>query len=181
MKILGVSGSLRKHSYSTSLLKNAAELFEAPSSLIIYDLADIPFYNEDLDLELKPPLVQNWLDAVAGADAILFATPEYNHSISAVLKNAIDWASRPAFKSALINKPAGILSSSTSPVGGARAQMHLKDILGSTLTPVFPAPDYLLPMAQDSFAIDGKLINATAMRRLTRYLKDFAAWANAQN
>jgi len=178
MKILGVSGSLRKHSYNTGLLKNGADLLEQPASLVIYDLADIPFYNEDLDTAIKPGPVQAWLTAVAAADALLFATPEYNHSVPAVLKNAIDWASRPAFKSVLANKPAGILSSSTSLVGGARAQQHLKDVLGSTLTPVFPAPDYLLPLSQDSFTSDGKLINATAVRRLIRYLNDFVAWAS---
>ncbi len=181
MKILGVSGSLRKESFNSRLLRAGANFLKKPTSFDEYDLADIPLYNEDVDANAKPNRVQSWLDAIDGCDALLFATPEYNYSISGVLKNAIDWASRSAFKSVLVNKPTGILSASMSPVGGARAQLHLKDILGSTLTPVFPAPDYLLPMAQKSFDADGILTDETAERRLRRYMNDFVVWASASN
>ena len=97
------------------------------------------------------------------------------------LKNAIDWASRPAFKSVLVNKPTGILSAAMSPVGGARAQTHLREILASTLAPVYPARDYLLPMAQNAFDSDGALNDETANRRLRRYLNDFVDWVRTHD
>ena len=121
MKILGISGSLRAGSYNTLLLTNAAKNLEEPHSLDIFSLMDIPFYNEDLEGEQRPAPVQGLLDAIDDADALLFATPEYNHSVPGVLKNAIDWASRPAFDCVLGGKPTGILSAAMSPVGGARA------------------------------------------------------------
>ena len=181
MKILGISGSLREGSYNTLLLAVASELVAQPVELEVFDLAGIPFYNEDDDGEIKPEPVLALLAAIESSDALLLATPEYNHSVPALLKNAIDWASRPAFKSVLTNKPAGILSASMSSVGGARAQMHLKDILASTLTPVYPCPDYLLPMAQNSFSADGDLTDATATRRLQRYINEFASWAAVES
>ena len=177
MNILGISGSLRVGSYNSLLLKNVATALEPPHTLRIQSLEGIPFYNEDLEAEQRPAPVQRLLDAIAGADALLLATPEYNHSIPGVLKNVIDWASRPAFKSVLVDKPAGILSAAMSPVGGARVQMHLKDVLSSTLTPVYPAPDYLLPLAQNAFGDNGDLTDETAARRLRRYLSGFTAWA----
>lgn len=178
MKILGLSGSLRRDSFNTSLLHASAECLEQPASLIIYDLVDVPLYNEDIDTGAKRPAeVKHLLEAMTAADALLFANPEFNHSVSGVLKNAIDWASRPAFKSVLTYKPAGIISASMSPVGGARSQMHLKDILSSTLTPVFLAVDFLLPMAQNAFSQTGELTDATALRRLKRYVNGLADWA----
>ena len=177
LTILGVSGSLRQGSLNTMLLRASGGYLEEPAAFEVHDLADIPLYNEDLDGDDKPASVSAWLRALAAADAVLFATPEFNHSISGALKNAIDWASRPAFDSVLANKPAGILSASMSPVGGARAQMHLKDILASTLTPVYPVPDYLLPLAQNAFDSAGVLTDVTAARRLQRYVTGFVAWA----
>jgi chromate reductase len=181
MNILGISGSLRAGSYNSLLLKNAVTSMESPHQLTIYRLDDIPFYNEDLEGAGRPAPVKNLLDAIAGADALLFATPEYNHSVPGVLKNAVDWASRPAFKSVLVGKPTGVLSAAMSPVGGARVQMHLKDILASTLTPVYSAPDYLLPLAQKAFNDNGELTDETATRRLRRYLSGFTAWAASQS
>ena len=175
--ILGVSGSLRQGSLNTMLLRVGGGYLDGSAGFEVHDLADMPLYNEDLDGDDKPASVVAWLRALDAADAVLFATPEFNHSISGALKNAIDWASRPAFESVLANKPAGILSASMSPVGGARAQMHLKDILASTLTPVYPVPDYLLPMAQNAFDAAGVLTDATASRRLQRYVTGFVAWA----
>ena len=161
MKILGISGSLRRHSYNTYLLLAAGELVES-ASFELFDHADVPLYNEDIDGEDRPASVDGLLAAIASTDALLLATPEYNHSISGVLKNIIDWASRPAFDSVLKDKPCGVVSCSMSPIGGARAQQHLKAILASTLTPVYPAIEYVLPMAQQAFDDQGVLIDATA-------------------
>ena len=98
MKMLGISGSLREGSYNTLLLAAASGLVAQPVELEIFGLAGIPFYNEDDDGEIKPEPVLALLAAIESSDALLLATPEYNHSVPALLKNAIDWASRPAFK-----------------------------------------------------------------------------------
>lgn len=175
MKIIGLSGSLRRDSYNTRLIAAAAELADA-AEVVWYDYADVPLYTEDKEGDARPVAVTRLLDAIESADALLFATPEYNHSISGVLKNAIDWASRPAFESVLVGKPSGIVSASMSPIGGARAQQHLKTILASTLTPVYPANEYLLPLAHQAFDEVG-LIDATARRRLQGYINGLAQWA----
>ena len=177
MHILGISGSLRAGSYNTLLLNNAVSNLDSPHTMSTHSIKEIPLYSEDVESDGIPAPVQAMFDAIAEADALLFATPEYNHSVPGVLKNAIDWASRPAFKSVLVGKPAGILSAAMSPVGGARVQMHLKDVLASTLTPVYPAPDYMLPLAQNAFNDNGELIDETAVRRLRRYLAGLAEWA----
>jgi len=181
VKILGISGSLRAGSYNTQLLRNAATYLESPNELELFNLEGLPFYSEDLESESRPASVEQLFAAIENADALLLATPEYNHSIPAVLKNALDWASRPAFKSVLVGKPTGVLSAAMSPVGGARVQMHMKDVLASTLTPVYPAPDYLLPLAQEAFDGNGVLTNEAAARRLRRYLSGLIEWAGKLN
>ncbi|SDP67686.1 NADPH-dependent FMN reductase [Desulforhopalus singaporensis] len=178
MKIVGISGSLREGSYNRLLLRAAQGMVEEDDSLKIFDLQQVPFYNADADTEIKPQPVQLLIDAVAGADGLLFATPEYNYSIPGVLKNAIDWASRPAYKSVLANKPTAILSASVSPVGGARAQVHLRDIFSGTLTPVYPAPHYLLPSAPKAFDVDGQLVDKNVRDGLKRYLTGYLQWVS---
>jgi chromate reductase, NAD(P)H dehydrogenase (quinone) len=178
MKLLGISGSLRKGSYNTGLLEAAARLLPQGVELTIVGCGDIPLYNKDLDAEKKPEAVLQLLQEVRYADGVLFATPEYNYSFSGVLKNAIDWASRPAYKSVLAGKPAAIISASGGPVGGARAQAHLCQVLSATLSPVVPAPSFLVPMAQDKFDKNGLLTDEDTKRRLARYIGDFVLWVN---
>ena len=110
MKVLGISGSLRKASYNTRLLAAAGAMLGDDVRLEIHDLADVPFYDADLDGSDKPAGVRALLDAIGGADAVLFATPEFNYSIPGVLKNAIDWASRPAWAAASFSIPARVRS-----------------------------------------------------------------------
>ena len=176
MKILGISGSLRKDSYNTALLNTARRLMEHAAALESFDLTGVPFYNADIDGDIKPEPVQALKEAISGADALLFATPEYNYSIPGVLKNAIDWASRPAYQSVLAGKPAGIISASVSILGGARAQVHLRDVLSGTLTPVFQAPHCLFPQAKNLFAAAGSLADEGAQERLKTYLDSFSEW-----
>lgn len=175
MKLLGISGSLRKDSYNTLLLKTASAMLENRATVTIFDLADIPFYNADSDGPQKPAAVRQFIDAISEVDGILIATPEYNYSIPGVLKNALDWASRPAYKSVLVNKPAAIISASQSALGGVRAQVHLRDVLAATLTPVFPAPDCFISMAQTAFNA-GELVDETVRQRLKRYLEGYVDW-----
>jgi len=174
--LLGISGSIRKDSFHTKLLHEAARLLPEGVSLDVLPLADIPLYNHDLNTEVKPEPVQRLLDAIARCDGLLVASPEYNYSVSGVLKNAIDWASRPAYQSVLARKPAAIISGASSIVGGARGQMHLRDVFSSTLTLVAPSRPFFIPMIQDKFDEDGALVHEDTIVVLTQYLEDFVRW-----
>ncbi len=180
MRLLGISGSLRNGSYNTRLLELCRDRVPAGSDFTIYHGGALPFYDQDLDKDEKPAAVVELLDLVRKTDALLFATPEYNYSVPATLKNTIDWASRPAFNSVLKGRPAAIISASMSAFGGLRAQMHLKQILGATLTPVYPAPEFLLPQAHEVLSADGGVRDAGLEKRLREFLLGFVAWADKQ-
>ena len=177
MRVLAVIGSLRKESFSRKLAVAAAALAPAAMELEIVDGRDLPLYDQDLDAEQKPVAVQTLLDRVAGADALLFVTPEYNYGIPGPLKNLIDWASRPAFQSPLKDKPTLLLALSPAPTGGARAYAQLATVLSGTLTPVFLAPSFLVPAVHEKFDAEGRLVDETTSRRLARALEGFAEWA----
>lgn len=178
MKIIGISGSLREESYNTSLLRCAQSLFPADIDLDIFNISNIPLYNADLDGESKPEAVHTLLDSLAECDGFLISTPEYNYSISGVLKNVLDWASRPAYQSVLAHKPAAILSASKGPAGGARAQSQLRHVLGATLTIVYPSREYLLPNAGNAFDQSGQFQEVANLKRLERYLLGFCDWVS---
>lgn len=145
MKILGIAGSLRKGSYNLAALKAAQELAPAGTTLSIYeDLAALPLFNQDEEKN-PPESVKKLKAAIREADAILMATPEYNYSFPGVLKNAIDWASRPYGDSAWEGKPVAIMSASTGMLGGARAQYQLRQTF--VFLNMFPLnkPEVLFP------------------------------------
>jgi chromate reductase len=133
MRILGISGSLRRDSHNTALLRAAAELLPPGAELELFDgLRAIPPYDADEDEpELHGPAVQALKDAIRAADAVLIATPEYNHSIPGVLKNALDWASRPVADSVLRGKPAAVVGASTGLFGAVWAQAEVRKVLGA--------------------------------------------------
>jgi len=134
MRVLGISGSLRRDSHNTALLRHAGELFEAEGAKFeLYDgLREIPPYDEDDDVENGPEAVARLRAAVAEADAVFFSTPEYNHSIPGALKNAIDWVSRPMATNPLRNKPVAVIGASTGMFGAVWAQAELRKVLGAT-------------------------------------------------
>lgn len=179
LRLVGLSGSLRRESFNTALLREFARLLPDDAQLEIHDYAELPHYNQDVDP--SPPAVLRLRQAIAAADAVVFATPEYNFSLPGVLKNAIDWASRPAFKAPLAHKPAGLLSASKSAVGGARAQVALRQVLSGTLTPVFPQNEILVPAAHEKFDAQGALTDAQTEQRLQRYVTAFVAWVRRQS
>ncbi len=181
MKLLGISGSIRKESYNTRILHAAAKCLPEGVTMSFSDCADLPLYNNDLDQDIKPESVERLLRSIKDSDGLLIATPEYNYSIPGVLKNAIDWASRPGYKSVLAGKPAAIVSASKSVVGGARVQLHLRDVFSSTLTPVVPSPPFLVPLVQEKFNQQGELVDADTMRRLDRYMQDLVKWVGRMN
>jgi chromate reductase len=132
MKVLAISGSLRRDSHNTALLRAAAEQAPAGVELELWDgLKAVPPYDEDDDGDLAPAAVTALRSAVAGADAVLFATPEYNHSIPGSLKNAIDWVSRPMATNPLRNKPVAVVGASTGIFGAVWAQAELRKVLGA--------------------------------------------------
>src|SRR5688572_26416461 len=128
IKVAGISGSLRKDSYNTAILHLAKELMPDEMTLEILDISGLPFYNADHDGAKMTDVVKQFKDKISKADALLIATPEYNYSIPGVLKNAIDWASRPGGKSPLIGKPTAMMGASTGGFGTVRAQLHLRDM-----------------------------------------------------
>ena len=132
MKVLGISGSLRRDSYNHALLREAAERLPAGVEFVEFErLGEIPPYDADLETEVTPKAVAELRDAMRDADAVLIATPEYNHSIPGVLKNALDWASRPAGKSALTGSPAAVIGASTGMFGAVWAQAETRKVLSA--------------------------------------------------
>ena len=128
-KVLGISGSLRRDSHNTSLLRAAAELLPSGAELEMAEIADLPLYSEDLDTDLAPAPVQRLREAIASADAIVISTPEYNASIPGGLKNAIDWASRPFPNHVFRDKPVLVIGASTGLFGAVWAQAELRKVL----------------------------------------------------
>jgi len=131
VRLIGMSGSLRAGSYSNAVLETLREKFAGRADLLVYDLAPIPLYNQDFEGDKRPPVVKQLLADIAEADGLVLCAPEFNHSIPGVLKNAIDWASRPAFQSVLAYKPVAIMATSRGPLGGARCLEHMQVVLDS--------------------------------------------------
>jgi chromate reductase len=157
MKVLGIAGSLRPDSYNRKLLLAASELFPPDLEFEVWDgLKAVPPYDEDDDVEPAPAAVAQLRAAIAGADAILFATPEYNSSIPGQLKNAVDWASRPLASNVLRNKPVAVVGASTGAFGAVWAQGELRKVLAATGARVVEA-ELALGHAQQRFADDGRL------------------------
>ena len=158
MRVLGISGSLRRDSHNTALLRHAGELFEAESvDFEIYDgLRDIPPYDEDDDVDGGPEAVARVRGTVAEADAVFFSTPEYTSSIPGVLKNAIDWLSRPIATNPLRNKPVAVIGASTGMFGAVWAQAELRKVLAAVGARVIPG-EVVLGHAHTRFHDDGRL------------------------
>jgi chromate reductase, NAD(P)H dehydrogenase (quinone) len=156
MRVLGISGSLRRGSLNTALLRTAAERLPRGVEMEVFDrLGEIPPFSEDVELEPAPEAVWELRDAMRSADAVLIATPEYNHSLPGQLKNALDWASRPAGESALTGKPVAVIGASKSMFGGVWAQAELRKVLAAMGGRVIEAE---LPIANaDELLVDGRL------------------------
>jgi chromate reductase len=166
MRVLGISGSLRAVSYNTALLRAAAELAPDGVELELYDeLEQVPPYNEDRDTDDPPAAVARLRERIAGADAVLFATPEYNGSIPGQLKNAVDWASRPLGRSALWGKPVGAIGASTGEYGALWSQADLRKALGIAGARVLDA-ELAVGKAADRFSADGELVDEETRERL---------------
>jgi len=169
IKILGIVGSLRKDSYNHFALKAAQELLPAGVRLDLIELHGIPLFNQDLETKM-PAAVVELKRQILDADAILFATPEYNYSVSGVLKNAIDWASRPFGESAWTGKPAALMGATPGSLGTARAQYHLRQILVGFDMPLVNQPEVMIGNAAHCFAPDGRLTDAPTREHIEKLL-----------
>jgi chromate reductase len=175
VRILGISGSLRKGSYNSAALRAAAALAPQGASVEIFDLSPIPLYNDDVRAAGYPPAVQDFRSKIEAADAILFVTPEYNYSMSGVLKNAIDWASRPPGPP-LTRKPVGIMGATMGLWGTTRAQYHLRQCcVFLDLWPI-NKPEVLIPQAQTKFNDKGELTDETTKKLIQEHLENLVGW-----
>jgi len=168
IKILGIVGSLRKDSYNRFALKAAQEMVPDGAVLDLVELHGVPVFNQD-DEKAPPPSVLEFKRRILAADAILFATPEYNYSVPGALKNAIDWASRPYGESAWPGKPAAVMGASVGALGTARAQYHLRQILVTLNMPVVNQPEVMIGNAAKMFDKAGSLTDE-ASRQLIQKL-----------
>ena len=175
MRLLGISGSLRRGSYNTALLKVAETLAPGDVGLEIFDLSDLPMYNGDLEADGDPAAVSDLKRAVREADGIVFASPEYNHSFSGVIKNAIDWASRDRGPGSLFGKPVTIVGAGGMS-GTARAQMHLENVLSETGSLVMSEPGVLIANPWDKFDADGGLEDEGTRGVIAGHMEKFREW-----
>ncbi|MBX3561037.1 MAG: NAD(P)H-dependent oxidoreductase [Sphingomonas sp.] len=176
LAITGIAGSLRVASYNRALLHAAAELAPDNMRIEIFDLADVPLYNGDVEAAGDPPGVAAMKEAIARADGVLFATPEYNHGVAGVMKNAVDWASRPPRGAVLGGKPVGLIGASPSMTGTARGQSQLRQAFEFTDSFCMPQPELLVYRAHEKFAENGALTDAATRTYLGKYLAAFALW-----
>lgn len=181
IRILGISGSLRRDSYNGRLLANAAELLPAGAALELWaGLRDVPPYDQDDDVDPALPAVAHLRQAIADADALLLATPEYNGSIPGQLKNAIDWASRPVGRNVLRNKPAAVIGASMGRFGAVWAQGELRKVLWMAGARVVEN-EFVAGRADRLFAVDGGLADEEVRTQLAEVLAALVREARAQH
>ncbi len=176
--IMGLAGSLRRESYNRALLRAAADLAPAGAAVESFArLGEIPPYNEDTRLRgLPDPVAELW-QAVAGADALLVATPEYNYGVPGVLKNALDWVSRPPAETPLRHKPVAIMGASTGNFGTVRAQFALRQTFQFVESYVLLKPEVMVFRAAERFDDAGELTDETTRELVAQQLDALVAWA----
>src|SRR3990170_2376051 len=175
VKILGFVGSLRKGSYNKALMRAAVELTPEDAKIEVFDLEGIPPFNQDLERQ-APKLVKDFKAKIRKEDALLIASPEYNYSVPGVLKNAIDWASRPYGDNAFEGKPVAIMSASIGRLGGARAQYHLRQSFVFLNMHPLNRPEVMMPFAQEHVDENGNLTDETTRQLIRQLLDALVKW-----
>jgi Predicted flavoprotein len=175
LHVLAFAGSLRAGSYNKALVQAAVTVTPPNMTIEVFDLECIPPYNADLESN-PPPHVAEFKEKIRQADALLIATPEYNYSVSGVLKNAIDWASRPAVGNPLEGKPVAVMSASTGRFGGARAQYHLRQTFVFLNMHPVNRPEVMLSDAAHNVDENGKVTNEQTVQLIRQLLEALAAW-----
>ena len=172
--VVGFAGSLRRDSYNRALLRAATELAPSALHIVIHELDGIPLYNGDIEAAGAPRSVVQLRDAIRQADGLLIATPEYNHGVPGVLKNAIDWLSRPPGDSVLNGKVAAVTGASPGLIGTARGQSQLRQAFVFTNTYALLQPELLVGKAHEKFDADGRLVHQATRDFLATFLQRFA-------
>lgn len=172
MKIIAISGSLRKNSFNTGLIRSAIELKQGSIDIEYFDIKDIPLYNSDIDGENKPQSVLELSKKVSEADGILIAVPEYNYSFTAALKNAFDWLSRVT-PMPLLGKPLAMIGASYGMSGSMRAQLQFRQVVIFMDMRVMNKPEVMIPSAYDKFDEKGNLIDDHTKEHLKKMLISF--------
>ena len=175
ISILGISGSGRKKSYNTALLEAAKQLLRQDATLEVVDVSKLPLYNQDLEHDL-PEAVKVFKKKIRSASAVLIATPEHNYSVTAVLKNAIEWGNRPPRDTSWSGKPAAVISASTGLRGGVRAQLHLRQIMIDLNMYPINRPLLLVANAKDKFSEDLQLTDEETIQTLRDVLSSLVEW-----
>jgi chromate reductase, NAD(P)H dehydrogenase (quinone) len=171
--VVGFAGSLRRGSYNRALLRVSAELAPPTLHIAIHELDDIPLYNGDVEAVAAPTPVVQLRDAIRRADGLLIACPEYNHGVPGVLKNTIDWLSRPPRDSALNGKAAAVMGASPGITGTARGQSQLRQAFVFTNTYALLQPEVLVAHAHEKFDADGRLVHQATRDFLAIFLQHF--------
>ena len=175
--ILAIPGSLRERSFNRAMARALQDLAPERTRVEVFLLHHIPLYDADLDTDdARPGPVNELKERIARADAVVLVTPEYNHGIPGVLKNAIDWASRPAFRSPMAQKPCGMMGVARGLSGTMRAQQALKLVLLGMAAQVFPHPGVAVSRAQEKFDGDLNLTEEDTRDFVASYLSDFVDW-----
>jgi chromate reductase len=175
VKILGFVGSLRKGSYNKALMRAAVELVPDDATIEVFDLEGIPLFNQDLENQ-PPQIVRDFKAKIRSADALLIASPEYNYSVPGVLKNAIDWASRPYGDNAFEGKPVAVMSASIGSLGGARAQYHLRQSFVFLDMHPLNRPEVIMPFAEDNVDAEGNVTNEKTKQLIRELLEALVHW-----
>ena len=175
ISILGFAGSLRRGSYNKSLLRAALELVPEDARLEIFDLEGIPPFNQDLEFQM-PDKVREFKAKIKAADAILIATPEYNYSIPGVLKNAIDWASRPYGDNSFEGKPVAIMGASIGMLGTGRAQYHLRQTFVFLDMHPMNRPEVIVPFANEKIDEEGRVTDPKTREKIRELLQGLVTW-----
>jgi len=173
--VLGFAGSLRKNSYNKAILRAAKELMPQDAKLEIFDLEGIPPFNQDLE-DKMPERAKEFKAKIRAADAILIATPEYNYSVPGVLKNAIDWASRPYGDNSFEDKPVAIMGASGGRLGTARAQYHLRQTSICLNMHPINRPEVFVDQASEKIDKNGKLIDEPTRKIIRELLENLIVW-----
>jgi chromate reductase, NAD(P)H dehydrogenase (quinone) len=179
LKIVGIAGSLRAQSYSKMVLDSVAQLLPKNSHFSTIDIGELPHYNEDLDGPGLPAAVASARAQVAASDAVIIITPEFNHGLPGVLKNTLDWLSRPAFDSCMVSKPVFFATLSPGALGGVRAQYQLRETLSSMLCQLFPMPEVAITHVGDKMA-EGRLSDPATLTFLARRIEQFMSAVQAK-
>ncbi len=175
IKVLAFAGSLRAGSYNKALVRVAVEVAPSSVALEVYNLDGIPAFNGDQE-NTPPPKVREFKQRIKDSDALLIATPEYNYSVSGVLKNALDWASRPNAGNPLQGKPVAVMSASTSRFGGARAQYHLRQTFVFLDMHPVNKPEVMLSDAAHNVDENGRVTNEQTRQLIRQLLEKLVAW-----